>query len=490
MPQQTVMMPLLGLDGRPPHLLRPGSLTVMKNARLQDGVVWRDGDYTSSSTLTNNVIHIDYFRRVHATPQLAMVFTTDKIRTYDGSSFSDITGAATVTCDTTNRVHSDALHTTTGTKFYFTEGNNNVRVWTGSGNIAAIGGSPQFSKARCLATFGDRIIVGNTTESGTDYPQRIRWSKVNDGENWTDSTSSFLDMVDSSEPILAFARLRNTLYVFTRTEIWAVNKVSNSLMFNYSQASRDFHLFLDASFRSAVGSLVVHNGLIWFFSNRGFVTFDGFNFDLVGEPITPFLQDVTLDARDVIGGVDKARDRVWFGVNSTIGSYAYNLRTRTWEQPTVDYLGMAKGGQSANDLFSASATALGFSSTFVRFVTAQPSSSNRAEITTAFIGDDGGRRMKRIVNVMPIIPERHASHTYDVTVNGYFSLDKSVTALDPDDTETVSAMPINTGETLQATMDVTGRWFEVTLKDTSATASAPKRMCAGFVIEWDYLGKN
>jgi len=76
--------------------------------------------------------------------------------------------------------------------------------WTGSGNAAALGGSPP------SGNFGfqhnNRIFIGNTTSN----PSRLQWSVLGDPENWSGDGSGFQDVWTSDNDNLVGASIINS----------------------------------------------------------------------------------------------------------------------------------------------------------------------------------------------------------------------------------------------------------------------------------------
>lgn len=87
----------------------------------------------------------------------------------------------------------------------------------GSSNISTLTGSPG---ARFVAAFDNYLVAANTGESGTAYPQRVRWSDRGSASSWTGGTSGFEDLLGAKGGITRIVPLENRLIVFFEDEIW------------------------------------------------------------------------------------------------------------------------------------------------------------------------------------------------------------------------------------------------------------------------------
>lgn len=98
-------------------------------------------------------------------------------------------------------------------RFCFSNGNNNVQVWTGA-NYAADLHATYAQKARHIIEYGNRLVLGDFWESGVRLPFSIKWSKEGDPTDWTDSTAGELDFLDSADYITGFGKTGTSLVVY------------------------------------------------------------------------------------------------------------------------------------------------------------------------------------------------------------------------------------------------------------------------------------
>jgi len=84
------------------------------------------------------------------------------------------------------------------------------------------GSDGHFPCARYTTTWGQFVWVGYTVESGTTYRNRVRFSKVNDAENWTATDYIDIDIGEDGDYITAVLPDADRLLVFKQNSVYAV----------------------------------------------------------------------------------------------------------------------------------------------------------------------------------------------------------------------------------------------------------------------------
>jgi hypothetical protein len=79
-----------------------------------------------------------------------------------------------------------------------------------------------FPCARYAATFAEFVWVAYTLESGVTYKNRVRFSKVNDAENWTATDYIDIDIGEDGDHITAIIPDADRLLVFKENSIYAI----------------------------------------------------------------------------------------------------------------------------------------------------------------------------------------------------------------------------------------------------------------------------
>ena len=114
--------------------------------------------------------------------------------------------------------------------YIFTNGVDEIKKFDGTA-VTALGGSPP-SYAKCIVAFQNRLVVGGTEESGTAYPQRLRWSSVGTIETWSGGTSGYVDLVDTVDWIVNVVLLRDKCLVYKERSIYDLNYIGGMSVFS------------------------------------------------------------------------------------------------------------------------------------------------------------------------------------------------------------------------------------------------------------------
>jgi hypothetical protein len=73
---------------------------------------------------------------------------------------------------------------------------------------------------RCIESYGGRILLGDVTESSTRNAERIRWSQVLDGDDWSSSLSGQLDIHDTPGPFIAIKNYLSSCILYKEQGIY------------------------------------------------------------------------------------------------------------------------------------------------------------------------------------------------------------------------------------------------------------------------------
>ena len=94
---------------------------------------------------------------------------------------------------------------------------------TATGLVPDIDGSDgHFPCARYAATFAEFVWVAYTLESAVNYQNRVRFSKVNDAENWTATDYIDIDIGEDGDHITAIIPDADRLLVFKENSVYAI----------------------------------------------------------------------------------------------------------------------------------------------------------------------------------------------------------------------------------------------------------------------------
>jgi hypothetical protein len=130
--------------------------------------------------------------------------------------------------------------------------------------------------ARVVAQHQGHLWVADTVESGTRYPGRVRWSHVQNPENF--ATADFNVVGDPGEPITDLVPFAEMLLVFKRDSVWAV--------YGYDKDSWVFERVAEAPGTAYQGAVAVNSGVAYWFSTDGqLMAYNGKGVGYLSEPL-------------------------------------------------------------------------------------------------------------------------------------------------------------------------------------------------------------
>ncbi|MFW9872321.1 MAG: hypothetical protein ACFFG0_04400 [Candidatus Thorarchaeota archaeon] len=148
---------------------------------------------------TNSITGIKEFTTASGTKTL-LVFDTKRVAKYNTTNevLEDIAESDIFTGDA-----EDLFWTTNwGDKIYFTNNVDRIKTWDGSSLATPtfdIDGdaSNEVDTCLCILPFKERLLLFRTTEDGTVYRQRVRWSGINDPTSWDDTITGAGGYIDA-----------------------------------------------------------------------------------------------------------------------------------------------------------------------------------------------------------------------------------------------------------------------------------------------------
>jgi len=97
-------------------------------------------------------------------------------------------------------------------------GVDNIRKWTGSGNQQLLGGTPPICKTMCYLS--PYLILGNLIESGTPNPWKVAWCDTANPEIWTGGNSGSELLSDESSEIVRLKKLNEYAAAYKKDSLW------------------------------------------------------------------------------------------------------------------------------------------------------------------------------------------------------------------------------------------------------------------------------
>lgn len=218
--------------------------------------------------------------------------------------------------------------------------------------FADLSGSPP--KAKHVGVIKDFIFMGNLDESGTIYPERLRWSGFNNSEIWTPSLSTQSDYQDLRGKGGAIQKIVPGEYgiIFREHEIRRIEYVGPPLIFQ-----------VNARVWEGIGtpnpnSVCWQGSTIYFYAHDGFYVFDGQNNPqpIGEEKINRWFADDLNDSDDekLYGVVDRKGNAVYwcYPSNETGGQrlLCYKPDIQRWSVIDVSANYIFEWASSAYDL--------------------------------------------------------------------------------------------------------------------------------------------
>jgi len=109
-----------------------------------------------------------------------------------------------------------------GYKLYFSQQQDKVQVWDGlTASFAAANGAAVPAKYLCEVGF--HLLAANTIEAGQSSPNRIHWTGIGDGTDWTSFSSGQTDLFNGLGPINGLGRIYQSGYAFQQWGITQIN---------------------------------------------------------------------------------------------------------------------------------------------------------------------------------------------------------------------------------------------------------------------------
>tara|TARA_Y100000994_G_C15696711_1_gene443621 strand:- start:117 stop:1703 length:1587 start_codon:yes stop_codon:yes gene_type:complete len=177
---------------------------------------------------------------------------------------------------------------TTNNKFYGVSGTASSFVYDGStaSNLAANlnGSSGNYPVAKYTCHWNNFAWTGSSTEGGTEYKNRVRWSKLNDPESWVEYDYVDVNVGERGDEVSALVPFADRLLIFKTNSIHAI----------YGSGTDSFQL---VPLTQDVGSVSMSSpvstpyGVYFWYDRQGVWLFDGQQFVWVFEKLQPAIDD-------------------------------------------------------------------------------------------------------------------------------------------------------------------------------------------------------
>ena len=221
---------------------------------------------------------------------------------------------------------------------YMTNNVDRVMSWDGttftSTVLFDIDGDSNNEVDTCLMMFPyhERMVILRTTESSTVYPQRARWSRIEDFTVWDDTITDGGGYVDcpTGDWIISAGFVKDVLVVFFQNSVWLLRFTGDiDLPFRWEQI--DTNKKSDSTFStfSFQGNLVTYG-------SSGFVGTNGLASFLVDQKVPDLALEVNIDKANLIsaGKLDE-NEQAWIAAPDQLSTandkvLVYNYDEGNW----------------------------------------------------------------------------------------------------------------------------------------------------------------
>jgi len=278
-----------------------GAVSVTFNANvtnLQD--ITMGYDYYPGNAITGIFTYI----KSDGTKQL-LASDTKRVCNYASSKLEDLPDADVWTGTQANLV-SAAQYLDI---MYFANGKDQMRQYNGTAltafnvDIDGGGAANDLDYAKFVMVAKERVIVFYTSESGTVYPQRVRWCTSGSPTDWTND--EYIDC-PTGEWIRAVAYIGDDIGVWFDDSFWMFKYTGNAAIpFNFER--------IDSQEGAVAGfSPVVQKNKAFALSKTRLTLTDGFDLQAVDHKIPKFVLSFDQDNADLCYGINlKELDQIW-----------------------------------------------------------------------------------------------------------------------------------------------------------------------------------
>jgi len=212
--------------------------------------------------------------------------------------------------------------------FCFSHGLINVMVWSGTGLASELNGT-YAKQARHMIAYDDRLLIADIVVSGNRNPWMLKWSKIGDPSDWTDTTAGYKNFLDTQEPITGLGVVGGMLMVYKNTMYHISRKTGNSTApFSFPQDRRGKGLY-------APDALLHAEGTNYFMGLDDFYRMNGDVAEEIGASVRKKFFEICSDTelKKVFGMANLRFNQVAWTVTDTDDhqwTFVYNYKEKSW----------------------------------------------------------------------------------------------------------------------------------------------------------------
>lgn len=258
------------------------------------------------------------------------LFTSSLSNIYDVSGVGKLTNVSKAGGYSPNANFDRFRFTQFGTAIIGTNFSNPIQVFNLGTSTAFADLSASAPLAKFITIVRDFVVTAFTSESGTTYPGRVKWSGLNDETSWTPSQitqSDFQDLPDGGH--ITGIRGGEFGLVFTEKSIFRMTYIGTPLIFQFDNISRNKGCISE-------GSIAQVQGVCFFLSDDGFYMCDGQSVTAIGSEKVDrwfYLNADEAEFRAMSCAIDPVRKLVIWNFKTTNQQrklIIYNFKTQKW----------------------------------------------------------------------------------------------------------------------------------------------------------------
>jgi hypothetical protein len=188
----------------PPTEIEMYGFVDTKNTLFKTGIAYSRPGYTVlapfPSPANEPIMGVADFYTI-AGNHIQCVFTPTRLLQWNGSGWTNITGPG-FTGTSTQLFAWDIVNY----KLCFSQGADIVWLWDGISS-SYVQSSVNAVAALHMSEIAQHLMLANTLESGTQYPQRYRWSAIDDPTTWNSFDSGVNDILNNLGPVNGIIKL-------------------------------------------------------------------------------------------------------------------------------------------------------------------------------------------------------------------------------------------------------------------------------------------
>jgi hypothetical protein len=275
---------ILGIDvSKPGEYIDKRALTNIANMEVNRSVIRkRLGTSSLGSSLGERVMGGTELLRNSLRYVVRFGLTKVELLNVSAETWSDITGSA-LTGTSDNRFATATPILSGYRTLVFSNGIDNIRKYTGTGNTTDLGGSPPLCKY--MVEFGPYLVLVNVTDGGTDYPMRVQWCDTNDIEDWSAGNAGSQELAEDGEDITGIALYKNYIAVHKDSSIYLGYLVTTSEVFRFERQNTGVGAVCHFTIQN------LPNGYQIFLARDGIHIFDGISAPLAAQNVADELRE-------------------------------------------------------------------------------------------------------------------------------------------------------------------------------------------------------